>query len=335
MSQKPAFYGDDTWEVFNAYKAGTATKDTTADGQLRITINTGEEQIVLLQDPMYQHVSLTLFATKKENESKGDYARRLYMNQSEFPKWTAILNPIKMPWETLLHVLLLQSKLPTPAKADHIFMELGLPGLFTGTCDASENKRNFVIRRFLEYASDLAGETPRRNLIGLLQHALQVCDLKLTIRKSKQAEVLQAAEPTEEERVLFQKWKGELESIPVRDYGIFRKELLGRYMSHFGFVEIKSALEQIQMDLTTRFPKDNEEEYDIDQLTKFFHRMDIKQRNKGRRELIIHTGLVMSCRLEDINRLLMESGCAYLYPYSRDPREIALAEAVAAISDPI
>lgn len=335
MSQKPDFYGDDTWEIFNAYKAGTARKETTPEGQLRITITTDDEQIVLLQDPMHEQVSLILFYPKTRIENKGDYAQRLYINQSELSKWTSVLEPIKMPWETLLHVMLLKPKVPTPAQADHIFMELGLPGLLTGTCDLAENQRNHVIRRFLQYAGTLGTEMSQRDLIALLQHALKFCGLKLTIRKRKQEEVLKAALPTEAEERLFLQWKEELSTITVRDYGIFRKELLGRYMQRNRFSEINLAVEQIAKELSLRFPKENEEEYDIDKMAKFFYHMDIKRRNKRKRDMIISVGIVMSCRLADINRLLMEAGYAYLYPHSGDPQEIALVETIAAISDPI
>lgn len=326
MSEKPDIYGDDTWEVFNAYKAGTVSRSVAPDGKLRISITSGDEEIVLLQDPLHEHVSLTLFCAKETDEKRGEYAQRLYLNQSEFPKWTAVLNPQKMPWETLLHVMLLMPKLPTLAQADHIFMELGLPGLLTRTCDLEENKRNYVIRNFFVYAATLKEETPRRNRIALLQHALMACELKLTIRKSKQALVLAAVEPTEEELALFGAWKAALGRLTAQDYGEFRKELLGRYMKKNHFSEICTALEQIQFALSIRFPRENGEAYDIERITKFFHSMDIKQRNKGKRDWIIHIGIVMACSLEDINRMLREANCAYLYPHSCDPHELSLIE---------
>lgn len=55
------------------------------------------------------------------------------------------------PWELAARIILLIGDLPTPEEADHMFMELRLPGLFTETYHALFNRRNWVIRKILEY----------------------------------------------------------------------------------------------------------------------------------------------------------------------------------------
>lgn len=137
-------YGTYTWNIIESLRESAVTLTQEGD-----TLHLQAEDIDIKLDSQGTLASRIMEQLKVEGLSWRDLAERLSTAATTLTNVRK--NRRTAPWELAARIILLIGKLPTPEQADHMFMEMRLPGLYTDTYSAIINRRNHVIRRILEY----------------------------------------------------------------------------------------------------------------------------------------------------------------------------------------
>ena len=323
MDVNRAEYGVNTYRYFEALREGNATLEQIGDRQYVLVVdgNDTEDPVEAIRQilPGYEHIKMILLYAREDDETLHKYAERVALYAPELTMFTARDPQRHVTRNAVINTLLSRRQIPDASEVGHILMELRMPGLFTETYDKAANLRNYVMVRFFEYASSESAKGEDRPWMYLLQSALSYYGCKNTVRKRflppETAQTNGDVERFEEWRDGFQK----IQSAKEISYQAYRVQMRNQYATHHG--NIKPEAFYTAMSKHYGY-------YTQEYVKSFYSAMDVTH-NKCSRDCMIDFGIYMECGLAEINRMLMETNNAFVYPLSSWQNEREYAQKIA------
>lgn len=322
MDVNRAEYGANTYRYFEALRKDNATLEQIGDKQYVLIVD-GEDSANPVETikqilPGHEHIKMILLYCREDDETLRQYAERIALHAPELAMFTARDPKRHVTRNAVINTLLSRRQIPNASEVGHILMELQLPGLFTKTYDKTVNLRNYLMACFFQYASSESAKGMGRQWMHLLQSALDFYGCEKTVRKRFLPE---AVTRSDVDTALFESWRDGFQAIQLSDisYTPFRVKMRDQYAVFHGNVRPEAFY---------RLVCDQYPYYTREYVASFFSAMD-DTHNKCSRDFIINLGLFMECSLAEINRMLMETNHAFVYPLSSWKEERDYAEQIA------
>lgn len=297
---------------------------TYKDGTMQIIRQLGERDVEIVQnsDTVVLRVSSqdfekimpsdgdrardVILSPKLDNETKKALAERYGVDPATLSKVTAVYRYKPPTRDLVLCAILQQSPVPTVNEASHILMQMRHPGLFTETSYKKENQRNWLLIQIIQQAQDQP--CPGENWQDYAESVLACFGMKRLSNRPVSMDF------SDEQKVLMDRWRQELESIGYTDYCALRKVYLGDYRHRQG-LQNRGGQAEAYRQLSEKSG------IFLDRFSVLFGNM-LNGNSKGSREVVIDLAVAMGCTLKETNRMLLQINEALLYPNRADKTEL-------------
>lgn len=250
----------------------------------------------------------------RPKETKGRLSVRLNISKTKLSDYDRLTR------DDTLKLIFSTPPLLNATDASHLLMQLGKPGLFISTYSNSTNRRNWILRKILEYGQD--HECP----VGSWQEYAELALRFLGMKGLSKPEDAPTGDLPPEHLFLVTDWDS---SFIYRDdtRRTTRGKYLDRYRQEHGYLDYgsKKRVAEVLQDRANEIYCVSRQQpvnpYDPFFTQDAFRNM-YEDHARVDRDKLICFAIAMECTLAETNRMLLEDDRALLYPNQNDHQEI-------------
>lgn len=301
-------YHDGTYRIIHALQHDQLDMSE-SNGSIVLTVSAAEFRASLPQT--VHRAEMVLTRIQRKGETKKALATKLNTEPSILSAAVSRRGGRSFPRNVVLASLFWMDPIPTPEEANHVLMELELPGLFFCTYRQRENRRNWLLHSVLLYAQSCE-RCPCGSWLDFANAILLYCDQPLIATKKY---AYAPTEPLSDElRTLAQSWNRQADELTPVDFSIKRNQYLALYRQKHGLTEWGGRQKAIQR---------IHESADIPLIVvnDMFGNPSNKNSNVAR-EWLIAAAAELGCTYRQTNELLIEGNRALLYPNKSSLQEL-------------
>ncbi len=248
-----------------------------------------------------------------DNLKRGELASIYNVSPSQFSMIISRTSVHRVSRDLILCAALM-TRTPISVEAvDHTLMELGLPGLFTGTYNERENKRNFILCRILEYGQT---HTCADSWLTFARGILNYLDMDIPGGNYRNISIPSLSP---EEIELAEQWQTEAEESAEKlteiDYMPLRNHYFNLYVQKTGLTRAGALRHLSEITFLSE-----------DAIKKYLTAKVATSQTHGSRESLIRLAAELGCTLDEANILLRQSNMAIIYPLQENAYEMELTQ---------